>query len=337
MADEAKTLEDVEVGTLGLPPNAVKALRDAGLPHLGAVARKQPAELLEISGVGPKTLHVLETALAEFADIDEPVDDGVEETPDDQPTAIDEPPAGRPEPKPTRPKPRPHPTPSVSPASRRPRGCLWVRVRKGGRQITTECRIPALRQSVLCRFYEGFRYAMPPDVEIGDVREWHRMMVRETVQGDYEPIELSQIDVKLWKIQRSQVADFLAKAQVIIERVQGKRVFLELMQATDGTKQVLARYKALREAHPDEKIPEVHELLDMNPLMPEGVVPIVDEDLVSLDRLAFGRTGQQYDNEHDLETAKVEEARDHEPPAWAKKLFEQQLEAAIASAPNALV
>lgn len=343
MGDATKTLADVSVDELALPAKAAKALRTAGYATLEDLARVDPALLAQTKGVGQGSMSKILAAIGEFADdaADEAGDDETE--PDVSGAGVTdtapEGPASRPAPVPVRPKPKPHPAAELSDADRRPRGCVWVRLRKGTRQITCEARISALRETRTVRLYEGYRYPLPPDVELGDVREWHRMIVREAVQPDYEPVTLAEIDVQLWKVKRADVAHFLSVAQQVIERHQGKSAFQELMMAKDGAQQVYRRYCAIRDANPDEKLPDAVAIhTQQNPPLPAGVVPIdAAEDLVKQDRLAFGRTGQQYASERDLARAEAKEAAGHQMPGWMVDQVRAQFEAALAASPNALL
>lgn len=69
LAAESRAAEAAEPGTGELPPAigrpATRALQQAGITTLEAVAQHSPKELLALHGVGPKAIRVLAEALAE--------------------------------------------------------------------------------------------------------------------------------------------------------------------------------------------------------------------------------------------------------------------------------
>jgi hypothetical protein len=318
-----------------LDPAIVAKLEEHGITTTEEAEEATDDDLQEFPGIGPAAVAKIRAAKPVEDDEDEvgidddpPTDDEDEDPPADEgegaeDAEVDEKPA---------PRPAPRPRPRASTQAPAPRGCQWMRLRKGVEKITTEVRLPRTGERIRGVIMGGVRYPMPVGVSIGAVGRWHPMVVVEERQPDYDPITLADLDYGRYEIGRKQISHFLAAAQSVIEKQQDAETAKELV--SQGPKAVLDRYNALREVKPDEVPPISYHVVDYR--LPEGCVPISKEEMAGLlnaDELSDPATGKSFANKQDLIRYQVEEQQRAKIPEALRRALDEKLSQGILTVP----
>ncbi len=272
----------VDATTLGL-------LSDVGIDTIADLEPKEPAELKAIKGIGDKRVAEITAAWNSYLDQEDAPAAAWPAAPT-APTAVtDDAP---------KPNPKPHASPRARGPAERPKGCVWMRLRKGQNSTTTSAHDTHTNSRTTVRLLPGLLYAMPPGVVIGkSVSKAHPAVVIYSREESFAPLNIADIDVEAIRAHRAAVRDLIQLARADIMMHGDRRDWAEAKR--QGLDEIVRMANVVRKAAGRQVI----DIPAMNPAMPYGVIShnLDAKAHLSEDRLAHGLTGKLFDNEQDLE------------------------------------